>query len=218
MKFKTAAMALLLAGLSAAPAQALQTFGGFMAGYDGGLSFHASGGINNFAQGFPLGLELELGYAIVEPGDALRARRVFINENTNGTPEKFGSTININLNFLYPLKIKGPKALYVYAGPRLAMFDAHFHYVGGNETFDVTSNPWGLGTGVKGVFAITKSLDFIAVAGLAYYFPAAITGHDSIYYPNNSNVNAKEDFTYQDAANAVNVPKFQPSFMLGLGF
>ncbi len=201
----------------AAPALAVDWSADVLAGYQGGLSFKTSGGVSSFARGFPLGLELGLAYAIVDPGDPFPARRVFIQNATNGTPEKHGSIWDFRLDFLYPLQIPAVN-LSVLAGPRFSLFDAHFHYVGANEEFDVTSNQWGLGLGVKGSFAISQGLRLVVQAGLDYFFPGPLEGHDTVYTPDNQNVNPIANYTYRDAAATVNAPEFVPALMLGLGF
>ena len=153
---KTALFATLILTLSPRVSQGMDTFGSLSAGYKSGLSLRGTMGLSGFAQGFPLSIEFGISYTSVDAGDPFPARRIFIADATNGTPEKYGTTWDLRLDFLYNLNLKGPKAIYVFAGPRFAMFDAHFHYVGANEEFDVTSNPWGIGLGMKGLFAISN--------------------------------------------------------------
>ena len=71
----------------------LKFSGGVLAGYNRGLGFRANVTASNFAREFPFKLRLGLGYTFLNPGDALDARRIFINNNTNGTPEKNGRSI-----------------------------------------------------------------------------------------------------------------------------
>ena len=203
---------------SVAVSQAMDVFGSLSAGYKSGLSFRGTAGLANFAQGFPMSLEFGITYSNVDPGDPFPARRVFIANATNGTPEKYGTTWDFRLDFLYNLNIRGPKAIYVFAGPRFSMFDAHFHYVGANEEFDVTSNPWGVGVGMKGLFAITNRVDLVLSGGFDNYFDTSIHGHDTTYNPDNQNVNPHENFTYKDAKAVVNTPRFQGVLMLGLSY
>lgn len=55
-----------------------------------------------------------------------------------------------------------------------------------------------------------------------YYLPAKLQGHDTSYYPDNDNVNAKTDnetdtkFRYKDADKAADQPKFMPRFLVGI--
>ncbi len=211
--------ALLLAlMIPVAPSHATDFFSGLSAGYKSGLSFKGSAGLTGFAQGFPLSMEFGISYASVDPGEPFPARRIFIADATNGTPEKYGTTWDFRLDFLYNLNMKGPKAVYIFAGPRYAMFDAHFHYVGANEEFDVTSNPWGVGLGMKALFAVSNRVDLSLSGGADDFFDTTIHGHDTTYSPDNQNVNPHENFTYKDAKAAVNTPRFQLVLMLGLSY
>lgn len=206
-----------LAVLSA-PSFAADTHTSIALGYSTGLNIQATAGILNFAQGFPLGLEFGVAYAQVDPGDAIRARRIFIANATNGTPEKSGQTWTINMDFVYQMVAVGPRGIFLLAGPRYAMFDGTFRYVGANEEFDITSHRWGLGLAAKGIFAINSRVDFVLSAGIDQFFKAALHGHDTTYSPDDENVNPKETFTFSDANTAVNAPKLQPHFLIGLGY
>ena len=210
---------LLVACLIAAPAaRAADFFGGMSFGYKSGLSFRGSGGAAGFAQGFPLSVEFSITYSSVDPGEPFPARRIFIADATNGTPEKSGTTWGFAFDFLYNLNFRGPKAIYVFAGPRYAMFDAHFRYVGANEEFDITSNPWGIGFGMKGLFAISSRVDLTLSAGVDQYFDTSMHGHDTTYNPDDQNVNAHENFTYKDAKAVVNTPRLQGVLLIGLSY
>ncbi|RLD84670.1 MAG: hypothetical protein DRJ07_04630, partial [Bacteroidetes bacterium] len=61
---------------------------GIITGYSGGYGVQANFTVHKLAQNFPLELRFGLGYNFMEPGNALDARRIFINNNTNGIPEK----------------------------------------------------------------------------------------------------------------------------------
>ena len=60
---------------------------GLLVGYSSGFSIQGYGLAADFAKGFPLRARLGIGYVATEPGDALAARRIFINDATNGTPD-----------------------------------------------------------------------------------------------------------------------------------
>jgi hypothetical protein len=189
---------------------------GVLVGYNGGPSIRISGMVTGFARGFPLGIELGIGHTRLDPGDPLRARRIFINNNTNGTPEESGYTWDIRLDFLYHIPTVGVPNLAVFTGVRHSMFLGDFRYVGGNEDFEVTTNQWGLGLGGRTAFPISRNLSLVVTAGLDYYFSSTLTGHDTEYTPQDENVNAKEDYRYQDADDAINQPGFSPVGMIGL--
>jgi hypothetical protein len=206
----------LLTLLALSVSQAADFSAGGLVGYKGGLGFRATGTVSDFARNFPLALEVGVGYSIHEPGNAADARRIFINEATNGTPEKHGYAWDLRFDFLYRTTMLGIERAYLFGGVRYSLFTGNFEYVGGNENFDITSNQFGLGAGVKALFPMGNRIDFVLTAGLDYYFPAALKGHDTAYAPDNDNVNPKENFTYSDADAAVNQPKLQPVILLGV--
>ena len=118
---------------------------GMLNGFGGQLYFRTS----NFAEDFPFSLKLGVGVSFSDAGDPLAARRIFINNNTNGIPEKSGRSWNYSLDFLYRYRFIGLKRNYFYAGPRYIQFTGNFNFVGGNEDFDVTSDQWGVGVGLE---------------------------------------------------------------------
>ena len=191
---------------------------GMHTGYKGGLSFGATGTLSDFAQGFPLAFEFGLTYSSLDPGDPLRARRIFIANATNGTPEKNGQTWDLKMEFLYNLRLSGLRATYLYAGGRYSMFDGHFHYVGANEEFDVTGTQWGVSLGGRVLFAMSSRVSLMLSGGAVGYFKGSLHGHDTTYSPDNQNVNPKENFKYSDAAAAVSTPRFQPEFLIGVAY
>jgi hypothetical protein len=194
-------------------------------GYNKGLGLQASVTASNFAPEFPFKIRLGAGLTFLNPGDALDARRIFINNNTNGTPEKKGRSIDIRLDFLVTRTVFGLDNSYVSAGPRFSTFKGNFKYVGGNEDFDVKSHQWGIGAGIENHFKMTPAMDLILAYGLDFYIPSTLTGHDTSYSPDNDNVNPRTDnqnnnvyFIYKDANKAIRQPVFMPYIMLGMNF
>jgi hypothetical protein len=204
--------------LASCASQAAEFSASFLGGYKGGASFRMSLMASEFAQGLPLGLEAALGYTTFDPGNPEDARRIFINDNENGTPEKSGWMWDVRLDFLYRLKVFGLKEAFVFAGVRYSMFTGNFKYVGGNEDFNVTSNQWGGGLGAKAAFPISSRVGISFLVGFDYFFNAALSGHDTSYNPSGENVNPKHNYTFSDADAAVNQPKFQPDLMIGFTF
>lgn len=195
---------------------------GVMAGYNRGLGFQ---GNLTMQSGFPFDLRLGLGYTFLNPGNSLEARRVFINNNTNGTPEKNGRSIDYRLDFLFPRSIFGLKNSYLVLGPRGSSFKGTFKYIGGNEEFDVISHQWGLGAGIENHVRMNQKLSLVVVVGLDYYLPSTLHGHDTSYSPDNDNVNPRNDnqnddnpFTYKDADKAISQPRFMPYALIGVNF
>lgn len=204
--------------LAASPSMAAEFSVGVLAGYSAGLGARATGAISNFAQGFPFALEFGLGYFSRDAGIPLDARRVFINDATNGTPTKNGSSWDFRMDFMYKVGLLGMRDAYLYLGPRYSMFTATFDFVGGNEVFDITSHQWGLGAGLKAGFPVSPKVSFILTGGLDYFARASLDGHDTSYSPDGQTVNGRDDYTFTDADRAVNQPGIEPVAMLGLRY
>jgi hypothetical protein len=189
---------------------------GILTGYNNGYGLNVQFQISDFAQGFPLSVRLGGGMSFLNPGSALQARAIFINNNTNGTPEEKGQFFDARIDFLYDLTKS--EYLKFYAGVHFSSFKGNFVYVGGNEDFDVLTKSWGVGAGFDGNFPMTNKIDFVVSLGSGYYFPNTLQGHDTYYSPNDENVNPREDYTYKDADNAINQPKIELRAMIGLNF
>lgn len=190
--------------------------GGF--GLRAGVGVEANAMVKEFAQGFPMALRLAAGYSRREAGNANDARQIFINDNTNGTPEEQGSLWDIRFDMMYDFGWSSTADIYVTGGFRYSMFTANFKFIGGNEDFDVTSDQWGLGIGLEGYFDITQNLQFVLSGGVDYYFPSTLSGHDTQYSPDGDDVNPRDDYTYDDADDAINQPSWEPRAIIGLSY
>ena len=193
-------------------------FGGIVIGYNGGFGLQVNGTISNFAKNFPLSARFGIGYTSTDPGSPSEARKVFINNATNGIPEESGWIWDFRMDLLYNIKLFSMKKSFLFAGVRYSMFTANFKFIGGNEFFDVTSNQWGLGGGLESYFALGSNLDLVITAGVDYYFSGTIKGHDTAYSPDGESINPREDYNYEDADNSVNQPKILPRVMVGFNY
>jgi len=198
---------------------------GIITGYNKGLGFKGNLTTLNFEKSLPFQLRFGLGYTFLNPGDAADARRIFVNNATNGTPEKKGRSMDIRLDFMIPKSIFNIEDSYLVIGPRFSTFMGDFKYVGGNEDFEVKSHQWGIGSDIEHHFRMKKNLEFVLNYGLDLYAPSTLTGHDTSYSfsndnvnPNNDNQNENIEFTYKDADKAINQPKFMPHIMIGVNF
>jgi len=194
---------------------------GILSGYNRGFGLQANLTLHN--KELPFELRLGVGYAFLNPGNAADARRIFINNATNGTPEKSGRSIDYRFDFLIPKSIFGISHSYIVLGPRGSSFKGNFKYIGGNEDFDVTSQQWGAGVGLESHFNMAQNLSLVIAAGVDYYLPGTLFGHDTSYSPDNDNTNPRNDnqnndvpFTYKDANQAISQPGFMPFVMIGL--
>jgi len=205
-------------GPGRADAERPQFLAALQLGYNSGLGVAASGTISSFARGFPLSARLGLWYSSVEPGQAWDARRIFINNATNGIPEEKGRNLEFKMDFLYPVGLFSSANTHFFGGVRHSSFTGNFKFVGGNEDFDVKSSQWGLGAGLEGYFGMSPRFDLIVSGGIDYYFSSKLQGHDTAYTPDDDNVNPREDFTYSDADAAIGQPKIKPMIMMGLAY
>jgi hypothetical protein len=193
---------------------------GGLVGYGQGPGFMLNTTVSDFAKGFPLDVRFGLTYTSLDPGDALAARRVFINDATNGTPEEDGRTWDLRCDLLYDLELFVNSRTFLVLGPRYSRFKGSFHYVGGNEQFDVTSRQWGIGAGMEGHYRLNsrRRLDLVVSAMLDYYFPAGLSGHDTTYNPHGSDVNPRGGYDWDDADAAINQPELVPRLMVGINY
>lgn len=192
--------------------------GGFNLGYNSGFGVQGNLTISHFAQDFPLSLRLGVEYTSVNPGNPLEARVIFINDATNGVPEKSGYIWDFRMDFLFRAKIFSLPRSYLFIGPRYSQFNADFKFIDGNEFFNISSNQWGLGIGAQSNFLLTRRLDLVLTTGFDYYFSSAIEGHDTSYGPDGEIINGRKNFTYSDADNAINQPKFVIKAMMGFNY
>ncbi len=195
-----------------------QFSGGIQFGYYNGFSFGANVKIANFAEDFPLEAKLGFGYTSTSGGDAMLARKVFINNNTNGVPEESGEIIDFRFDFMYNINLLSTKRTFILFGPRYTTFTAFFSYIGGNEEFKVTANQWGIGAGLESYFRMSERFDLVLHAGYDYFFPNSLDGHDTSYKPDDKNVNPREDYKYADADEAINQPKHMLRIMIGFNY
>jgi len=198
-----------------APADAAEFSAGLLLGHGLGTGGDFSLEAARFAEGLPFSLRLGLGYSLLDPGDAVAARHIFINDNTNGTPEDEGHAYDWRLDLLRELGWGPLAGTRLFGGPRYASFTGTFSYIGGNEEFDVTSDQWGLGAGLERRWAMGSRWGFVMAGGLDYYLSSHIHGHDTTYSPDGEDVNGREGYDYDTADEAINQPELE--WRLGLG-
>ncbi len=99
------------------PASAGPFYGGLNVGYTGGLGIQATSSFMDFARDLPLSARFTLGYNSASAGDPYAARQIFINDNTNGDPEKSASTWQFRVDLMFPAFTIGPQTLYLLPVP-----------------------------------------------------------------------------------------------------
>jgi hypothetical protein len=224
-KIRASILVSLLSATLAIPAFAVNHYDILSSGYYDGPDVAGTVGFENIFEKVPLGLEMELGYAWSNLGDATLASQVFINQNQVGNPStSSGGTLHWGMNMTYPLPMKiGPVKMFALGGPRWARWDARHQYLNNNEDFDVVGKVWGMGGGLRGVMELSSKFRACLQLTLDYYPRSSIYGHDATYYPDNNNSNARNNgagytYTYEDAARATAVPHIRPRVMIGIMF
>jgi len=191
---------------------------GISTGYYSGIGWRLHGDVSNFATDFPLTARLAIGYTYLNPGSSAAARRIFINNATNGIPEKKGGIWNYRFDLLFPIKFKSIPGANLLFGPRYARYKGNFKYIGGNEDFDVTSAQWGLGVGLESSFSMSRKLALRLFGGFDHLFKSDLKGHDTSYSPNGEDINPREDYSFSDADEAINQPGNELYIMIGFSY
>ena len=72
-------------------------------GYTHYFGVSLAGTIADFTYDLPLAIKFGMSYNIRDAGDPWAARKIFINNNTNGDPQKSGHSFDLRLDFAYPV-------------------------------------------------------------------------------------------------------------------
>jgi hypothetical protein len=187
-------------------------------GYADYYSVSVSGTIADFTYDVPLAIKFGASYNVRDAGDPWAARKIFINDNTNGDPQKSAQSFDFRMDFAYPLNIFPVRRTYLYAGPRLSFYTASFEFIGGNEYFDIQTTQFGLGTGLETHLGISQNLSFVISGAFDYFFDSEVGGHDTFYSPDGTDINGRNVYTYDDANQAINQPNYVVRLMIGLSF
>jgi hypothetical protein len=216
MKFGSVLLLFAFTACATVARAATRTDLGFDVGADAGVGGAATLTFSDFASGLPFAVRVSAGYLALNPGDAPLARQVFVNEATNGTPEKRGHRWDMRLDARYQVKGGRLAGAWLCFGPRLSLYDGTFDFVGGNETFHVITHQPGVGFALEEQYPIGKRTNLAIGAGMDWFANADFTGHGATYSPDGTAVDPKEDFGYADADKAISQPRFAPRITVGL--
>ena len=187
-------------------------------GYTDYFGVGVAASIAEFTYDVPLAIKFGASYNVRDAGDPWAARKIFINDNTNGDPQKSGHSFDLRLDFSYPVNWLPVRKTNLYIGPRVSFYTATFEFIGGNEFFDIQTTQFGLGTGLETHLGISQSLSFVITGAFDYFFDSEIGGHDTFYSPDGTDISGREGYTYTDADNAISQPKYELRLMFGLNF
>jgi hypothetical protein len=210
-------LSLPLDSLLGRPAKRTDYLLGGKLGYFNGIGGIAELTVSRRSFSFPLAFHFGVGYFQQEdPGSAVAARRIFINDNTGGNDniKEYGQNWLFTLDVSLPVYKKSDFVVRAYGGARYVKYTAHFDYQGGNEAFDVSSNPWGVGLGLRMELPFSINYRVGLDLGFDYYIPNTLEGHGNFYNPTNEDDNPRDDYTYSDADDAVEQPKYSPKVVL----
>ena len=203
---------LLMASMVGATETSLDLGFGATTGFGGQVGLT----LEEFTRDVPLSLRFSTAYSSREAGKALDARHVFINDNTNGTPDESAHNWQFRLDLLHPVGSFAGAPLRLGVGLRRSSFTGTFDFVGGNEKFDVTTQMWGAGVLLESAFPVTDTVDFTLQAGLDHFFDASLEGHDTTYDPDGDHANPRDGYDYDSADDAVNQPTLEFFGLIGL--
>ena len=184
-------------------------------GFDAGVGGEFRYTLSDLSPGMPFAPRLGLGWLGLDPGNAEEARRIFINDATDGTAQKHGHRWDARFDAVVPIGGPGGHGLAIFGGPRYSLFSGEFAYIGGNEVFTVTSRQWGWGAGIERSFPIGPRASLNLSGGLDYYLDSRLEGHDTSYDPDGTSINPTHDYAYADADAAIRQPRFTPRLMMG---
>lgn len=220
MHKRIAVFGLAFLALGGVSARAIEVYMGADLGGRGGMGGAMTFEIRNLAVEHPLGIALSGGYyRKTNPGDATKARKIFINDNEGGMIEKHGDSLSFAFDLSYVIFQDSGMVVDLAAGPRFASFSANFTYHNDNEDFDVRTQTFGAGVTGGPAFVLGERFLFLIRGGLDYYLPAAFEGHGKYYYtPDGIDDNPRADYTYEDADEAVYEPEAVIFLIIGIRY
>lgn len=169
----------------------------------------------------PFYLQARVGTAYqIEPGNAEDARKIFINDNTGGNIEEYGISYFVGLDFGWRLVLKEAIQVELNVSGLWNHYEAHFSFIGNNESFSVKTDALGLGVGgnLRIVFSEKKS-SLLVKCGVEFYPKTQIDAHGTYYYtPDGTDDSPRNAYTYDDADESINQPWFRPYIQIGIIF
>lgn len=177
--------------------------------------------VEDSSSNFPFFLQGRIGAIYqMDPGKAEDARQIFINDNQGGNIEEYGLSYMVSLDFGWKIQLKESLQLELFASGILNHYEAHFAFIGNNEAFTVKTTALGIGIGGSLRVALSDSRSSLILKGGLEYFPKSqIDSHGTYFYtPDGEDDNPRNDYTYENADEAINQPVFRPYVQIGILF
>lgn len=155
-----------------------------------------------------------------DPGNAEDARKIFINDNQGGNIQEYGQSFLLALDFGWKVYQKDSIRVEMSASGLMNHYNAHFSFIGNNESFTVSTTALGVGLGCGLRIGLAESrTSFILKGGVEYFPSSRIDAHGTYYYtPDNNDDKPRNDYSYDDAKESINQPIFRPYVQVGVIF
>lgn len=200
---------------------AVQLYQEFAVGYYNDLGVTLGLRVEDSNSEFPFFLQARIGSIYqIEPGNAEEARKIFINDNQGGNIQEFGLSYLTSIDFGWKIQLKNALQLELNISGLVNHYEAHFAFIGNNEAFTVKSTTLGIGIGGSLRIGFSESRTSVLIKGGLEYFPKSrIDSHGTFFYtPDGSDDNPRNDYTYEDADEAIFQPCLRPYIQIGILF
>jgi hypothetical protein len=197
---------------------ALEPYQEIAAGYYGDAGISMALRLEESARDIPFFLQMRGAYIYqTDPGNATDARSIFINDNSGGNIEKYGESYLAALDLGWKAKNFDKMSVEYTISGLWNYYMAHFTYTGDNESFTVKSASFGVGAGAALRIPLKNTSNSMIIKGGAEYFPKAdLEAHGTYFYsPDGDDDTPRDDYTYDDADDAINQPRFRAFFQVG---
>lgn len=197
----------------------LQSYHEIAIGYGQDLEFSMAIRVEDSSMDYPLFIQGRGGYIFqMDPGNAEDARKIFINDNQGGSIQEYGESIFLAMDLGYKLTNRENISLEITLSGLWNHYRAHFAYIGNNEAFTVKTSPLGIGAGINLRLPFSGTGSSLILKGGAEYYPKTkIDAHGTYYYnPDSQDDNARNNYTYQDADEAINQPETRFFVQIGI--
>lgn len=188
---------------------ALEPYHEIGVGYYGDAGISIALRMEEESRDFPFFIQARGGFIYqIDPGNATEARQIFINDNAGGNVEKHGESYLVGMDIGYKWKTFDAFFLEFTLSGLWNYYAAHYSFIGNNESFTVTTSPFGLGLSAALRMPLSNSSNSLLLKGGGEYFPKAqLDAHGTYYYtPDAQDERPRNDYTYEDADAAVNQP------------